>query len=111
MRYLKKNLTLFLIGILSLLLLLYLTHGFSPSYQFTFANFHISILIPFFLLFFCLIFGLIGYILKSKTQGILLGLFSVSFLLLRYYHFTHWFFFLLLFIIFILTEIIFLKTK
>src|SRR5437762_14033509 len=111
MQYLKRNFTLFLIFLLAILLLLYMTYSLPPTYTFLFGSFKIPILIPFFFLLFCTLTGFIGYILKSKTQGVLAGLLFISYLLLRYFGFLHWFFLVLLFVIFILIEIIVLKSQ
>lgn len=111
MRYIKKHLTLLLIGMLALLLLLYITHTFPPAHQFVIVKLIIPILIPFFILLFFTIFGFVGYFIKNKIQGILIGLFLIGYVSLRYYGFVHWFFIFLLITLFILTEIIILKTQ
>lgn len=111
MVYFKKQITLLLISILSLLLLLYMTYAFPPQYTIGLGGVSISLIVLFFILLFFLIFGLVGYLIKSKLQGTLVSIFFICFLLFRYFQITNWFFLLLLTILFVLLEIIFLKTQ
>ncbi len=107
----KKGTKLFIISIFSLASLLYLILSFSPSFKLSYLNFQIPIIFVFFVLLFIFIFSISGYIMRSKTQGILIGLFAVSYLLLRFIGLTQLFFLILLLIFFIVLEFLFARHR
>ncbi|HEX8965362.1 MAG TPA: hypothetical protein VF820_02930 [Patescibacteria group bacterium] len=106
-----RSTTFLLLGILSLLLLIFLIKTISPSFVITLSMFHISIIIPFFVLFFFAVAGILGFILASKIQGIIIGSFLALYLIIRLLGLTSLFFLLLLFLLFIVVEMFFLKAK
>lgn len=105
----KQPITLLLIGILSMILFLYEINTISPSYVFTFATIHIPSIIPFFILIFFILFGFAGAICRSITQGIVAGIIGIAYLLLRMLGITHWFFMILLILLFAVIELFLLQ--
>jgi len=71
----------------------------------------IPILVPFFSLFFFTLSGFTWLLFKSKVQGFVTGIFGAGFLLLRFFGFTQWFFLFLLILLFVLIEVILLKSR
>ena len=110
MRKRKKYLWLLFVGILSLFSLGYLIFNFSPAFQFTILKFKFSVLIPGLILLFLSIFCLFGFILNAR-RGFLLGLFAISYLLLRLNGLTSLFFAILLLLFFGGIELFFVKRK
>jgi len=104
MKFLLVPLSLFI-------LLLYLIFFFPPTYQIRLNTITIPIFIPFFLLLFFTVAGFTGLLFKNTLQGMVFGVFCVGYVLLRLFGFTHWFFLLLLVILFALIEIILLKSR
>ncbi|HSA83865.1 MAG TPA: hypothetical protein VLF20_03180 [Patescibacteria group bacterium] len=114
MRQRKRSIVLLIISILSFLALAYLIFFISPDYQLLVPrSFSVvgSSLIFFFPLLFLFCFSLITYLFKSKTHGLLVGLFVITFLLFRLSNLTHPFFFILLAGLFLTLELFFAHRK
>lgn len=111
MRKRFRSLTFLLIGIFSFMLLILLIKSLSPTYVFLWNVIHISIIFPFFILLFLSFSGIIGFLLASKLQGIIIGIFLVAYLLVRLTGLTNWFFLLLMVLLFLIVELFLLKSK
>ena len=98
-------------GIVSFVLLALLVYFFPPSFSFSFLISQISILNFFFVLLFLFLYFTAAYILNSKKHALLIGLFAVSYLLLRINGLVHPFFLILLLGIFFMLELLFSYKK
>lgn len=111
MRQRKRSYTLLFMGIISFLVLFYIILFLSPTYEVQSSNFTFPIMYLFFLSFFLFVFSLITFIFKSKTHGLLIGLFFVSFLIFHLNDLAHPFFFILLAALFLTLELFFTYRK
>src|SRR5438270_781565 len=112
----RKRPPIFLfLSILFLVLLLLLIFFFSPVWKFkigfAYLRAELEILYPFFALLFLVLFCTFSYIFNSKKHGLLIGLFVISWLLLRINSLTHPFFLLLLLGLFLMFELLFSYKK
>jgi hypothetical protein len=108
----KRSIKLFLLlGIPSFLGLIATIFLFSPDTNLSFGNYKIPILPLFFLLLFNFFFSLGSFLFKSKTHGLLLGLFVISYFLFYLNNLTHPFFFILLAGLFLTLELLFTYRK
>lgn len=95
-------LVLFCLFLFSLgILLLY----FPPTSYYNIGGFHITLLPVFFFFLFGVFFSGGAFLFKSKSHGILFGLFIVIYLILRINNLTHPFFLILLFALFLTLEL------
>jgi hypothetical protein len=79
----------------------------SPSYEMSFMGFRLSIIVPFFIVIFLLIYCLGRLIIKSKKHALIIALFVVSYLLFRLNGLTHPLFLILLLALFLVVEFLF----
>jgi hypothetical protein len=97
----KRPLLFLLVSIVLLAILLGMLFFFPPTLLIP----GIPIQITLFYLFFPLVFGFLffgaSYALNNKMQGVLVGLFAITYLLFRLNNLTHPFFFFLLAILFV----------
>lgn len=107
----KKNLSLkyvpfiFIFFVITYCLIYY----FPPTYQLSVQQYNFPILYLFFVSIFFLIFFSGVFILRSKKHGFFIGLFAVSYLLLRLNNLTHPLFVFLLIALFLVTEFLFAR--
>lgn len=107
MRKKKRSKILFVLSIISFITLAYVIFFYPPSWKFEIGNWKFEILPVFFLLLFTFCFSLFSYILKSLRRGTLIGIFAVSYLLLRLFGLTHQLFLVLLAALFLTIELFF----
>lgn len=107
----KKHLPYLFIAILSFVGLLLLVATLDPHKSIDVFVIMLPPLFPFFSLIFLTVSCLFTFLLKGKRRGILIGLFSLGFLLLQFFRFNSIFYTLLLIIITILIELLFWKKK
>lgn len=89
----------------------FLIFYFPPTYQISIQHYNFSILYPFFVSIFFLLFFTGVFILRSKKHGFFIGLFAVSYLLLRLNNLTHPLFVFLLIALFLVTEFLFAQSN
>jgi cytochrome bd-type quinol oxidase subunit 2 len=109
MRKKKRSIFELLISLLTFGTVFFLINNFPPNYQIAINNFKLPILPLFFILIFAGIFLFFEVILANKRRGILIALFSVSYLLLRFFGLTSLLFPALLLILFAGIEKFFVK--
>ena len=80
---------------------------FPPTYQIPIMRFRLSIMTPFFITFFLLLYFLGRLVLKSKKHALIITLFVVSYLLFRLNNLTHPLFLILLLALFLVAEFLF----
>jgi hypothetical protein len=117
----KRPLRLFVLGILSLVGLVYLIINYSPNSQITLPlgilakwgilNFQFSILYIFFLLFFIFLLSFISYFLRSPRRAVLIGLLTVAYLGLRIFRIDSLYLLLLIITLYICLELFFKKDQ
>ena len=116
----KRNLSLKLLprrrrSILFILLFFvstcFLIFYFPPNYQMSIQQYSFSILYLFFASLFLFLFFTGVFVLRSKKHGFFIGLFAVSYLLLRMNNLTHPLFLFLLLALFLVTEFLFARPK
>jgi len=107
----KRPFLFLIVSFLSLGALGYLVLNFPPTFQFSILNIQFSILIPGLALLFLFIFSLFSFILNNKRRGLLLGMLTIFYLLLRLNGLTSLFFAILLLILFGGIELFFVKQK
>ena len=107
----KRPLWLLVVGILSLGILTYLILNYSPSDNLSLISNHLSLIPIFLLLLFILTFSVFSFIFNNSRRGFLLGLLTISYLLLRLGGLTSPFFAILLLILFGGIELFFIKRK
>lgn len=105
MRQRKRPLSYLIVSIALFVLLAWIVMFLSPTGQISLSILAIPILPIFLLLLFLFLFSLGTYIFKNKLQGLLIGLFVVSFFLFRLTNLTHPFFFILLAALFLTVEL------
>src|SRR5690349_13503712 len=91
-----KSLIFLLLCLTSFILLITLLYFFPPEFKFQISTFTFQPIYIFFPLLFIFIFSLITYLFKSKTHGILIASFFMTYLLFRFNNLTHPFFLVLL---------------
>ncbi len=106
-----RSLLFIVTALLSCAGFVFLISFFPPDYQLTFFGLKLSILSLFFTLLFLVLFCAGTVLLKSKTQGLLISLFVICYLLFRLNNFTHPFFFVLLASLFLTLELLFTYKK
>jgi hypothetical protein len=111
MRKRKRPLWLLVVFVLSLGASTYLTLSVSPSNDLSLITYHLSLIPVFLLLLFSLVFSLFTFLLNNSRRGFLLGLLTVSYLILRLNGLTSPFFAILLLILFGGIELFFVKRK
>ncbi|MBI2031498.1 MAG: hypothetical protein HYT08_02675 [Candidatus Levybacteria bacterium] len=111
MRRGKRPFWLLAISLLSLVFLIYLIVSLSPNYQFSTLNFQLPILPVFLLTVFLSLFFSFSYIFINFRRGFVVGLFTVTYLLLRLFDLTHIFFLIILTILFLTLELFFSYKK
>ncbi|MGH7245916.1 MAG: hypothetical protein ACREGI_03215 [Candidatus Levyibacteriota bacterium] len=112
MRKNKKRLFRFLfLFFISIATLTYIIFSYPPRGSIQIIFLSIPVLILFFLLAFFSLFSAGAYFLKSTIQGFVIGIFSVAALFLKYVGLTQALFFILLFILFILIELVIIGKK
>ena len=107
----KRNILFFSLFLLSSISLLYLIFYQPPNLQIHLMTLSLSILLFFFVALFCFLLSLGSLALRSTKHGILLGLFAVSYLIMRLNSLTHPFFLLLLLGIFLALELLFIGRR
>lgn len=90
---------------------LYLFFFLSPDTKFSIFNFEITIIPLFLIALFFFVSSLIALILSNFRRGLLLGLFVVSYLILRLLNLTHIFFLIVLIALFLTIELFFSQRK
>ena len=111
MRRNKRNFGLLIVSVLAFFAILYIVLNYSPALKLSILNFSFPILPLFFVLTFIFLYSLFTFILKSKRRGILIGLFVISYLVLRMNGLTNVFFVILLVVLFGSLELLFVKRK
>ena len=114
MRQKTKKLIPVLLILSSLIILaglIFMISIFPPDYQINLLNINLPIISCFFVLLFFFIFTLGTFLFKSKTQGFLIGLLIIGFLIFRVNNLTHPFFFILLGALFLTLELLFTYKK
>ena len=102
----RKRSILFLVaGLVCLAALGTLIYYASPTSPFTVLNYSVPIIPLFMLLLFITLFFWGSYAFKSKTHGVLIGVFTIIYLIFRLNNLTHPFFFILLFALFLTLEL------
>ncbi len=84
---------------------------FPPTASFSIAFLRIPVLYLFFTLLFAFLFYLGTLILRSRIHGLFLGVFALSYLVLRLNGFTQLFFLILLLTLFVMLDLIFVARK
>lgn len=107
----KRPFHFFLLAILFTIGLIYLLVSFPPSFVVAWHGFSVPLLAIVGILFACTLFSFCTYLFNSKIQGILFAIFCFAYLFLRYIAVTNIFFLLLLFALFVVLELFFLKKK
>ena len=117
MRYYKRQLPLLIIGIISLIMLVYLIYFSSPNTSFGISQIFQNISFPlekfiqvpslilFFILLALFLFSTISYIFKNKIHGTLITSFAIIYLIFRHTHLTNLFFLILLLALFVTLEL------
>lgn len=105
----KKLLPYLLISLLSFIGILLVVTTLNPNKSIDIFIVMLPPLLPFFSLIFLTISCLFTFLLGSKRRGILIGIFSIGFLLLQFFRFNSIFYTLLLIIITVLIELLFWK--
>src|SRR3989344_585198 len=109
MRRKKRPFWSLVLSLLSLVSLLYLSFSFPPNYLFRIMNYELGIMVFFFMLIFLFCFSLFAFLFNNNRRGLFIGLFVVSYLLLRLNHLTQSFFLIILFFLFVTLELVFRK--
>src|SRR3989344_8952790 len=107
MRRGKRPIWLLVAGLLFTAFFTYIIVSTSPNYQFQITNFKFQILPFFFIAVFLFLFFSFSYIFINFRRGLFVGLFSVTYLLLRFFGLTHIFFLIILAILFLTLELFF----
>ncbi len=107
----RHNFIYLLLAILLGILTVYLFLNFPPNYKFPISNFGIPVLPIFLATLTAFIFSLLTFIFIQKTQGIIISLLLLLYLILRLLGLTHWLFALLFLALFITVELFILKKK
>ncbi len=109
----KRSIVSLFFSIIILGLFLFLVFLFPPDQKLSlpFQSIYIPSLPVFFLLIFLFLATLIIYLFRSLIHGVLIGLFVVSYLLLRLNNLTQPFFLLILALMFLLLEFLFYQKK
>ena len=107
----RRNYVYLLLTILLSIALMYVVKNLPPSSIIPVMEFGIPILPIFFLLIAGFIYTLLTFIFIQKTQGILVSFFVILYLILRLLGLTHWGFGIIIFALFIVSEIIILRKK
>ncbi|MCL6096771.1 MAG: hypothetical protein M1444_03800 [Patescibacteria group bacterium] len=107
----KRPLRLLVLGLLSIVSLIYLVLNFPPTYGFTISDFRFQILPIGLALLSLFIFSLFGFVLNNKRRGFLVAVFVLGYLILRLMSLTHPFFIILLLVLLIMLEFLFAKRK
>lgn len=114
----KRNLSLKFLprrqaGILFILLFFittcFIIFYFPPTYQISIKQYNFSVLYLFFASLFFLLFFTGVFVLRSKKHGFFIGLFAISYLLLRINNLTHPLFLFLLIALFLVMEFLFTR--
>ena len=106
----KKQRFIFLILFLLFLgAFIFLILNFSPNFKIIIWKFTLPVTILFFILFSLVIFFFFSFLLKNKIQGIIFTIFSLIYLLLRFFGFRHWLFSVLAVLLFIFCEMLILE--
>jgi hypothetical protein len=103
----KRNVLFLLLSFCFLLPLILLIYYLPPTFQIQILNFKFQIIFIFFILFFFFLFSISTCIFKSITHGILIGLFTATYLIFRLNNLTDPFFLAVLFAIFLFLELFF----
>lgn len=94
---------------------MYLIYNFPPSFKFHLSKYNIPIqlpVIPFFLISLAgFIYTTLTFIFIQRTQGIIVSLFIISYLIIRLLGLTHWVFGGLFIALFITAELFIFKKK
>jgi hypothetical protein len=107
----RHNFIYLLLGILFAILTIYILFTFPPSSKLAVGNIGIPI-IPIFLVSLTgFIFCTFTFIFIQKTQGILIGIFVILYLILRMIGLTHWIFLVLVLGLFTAVEFFIFKKK
>lgn len=101
MRQHKRSLPFLLLSLLLFAALVGLLFFLPPTVYLTTVPFSFTTLYLFFPLVFLFLFFSSAYFLKNKTQGLLIALFVITYLLFRLNNLTHPFFFFLLATLFV----------
>lgn len=101
----KRSLIFLIAGIVLLLGTGAIVYYIDPAYKINFLNYPLSLLPVFLILVFTTLFFLSSYAFKSKTHGVLIGMFVITYLIFRLNGLTHPFFFILLFALFLTLEL------
>ncbi len=101
----KRSILFLVIGLISLFSLGFLVYAIDPNFQINILTLSIPMLPIFMILLFATLFFLGSFAFKSKTHGVLIGVFVIIYLLFRLNHLTHPFFLILLFALFLTLEL------
>lgn len=107
MRRKKRPLWILILTLLSFAGLFYLVISYDPAQKYLILNTQYSILLFFFVLLFLLSSSITAYVFNNLRRGILVGLFTTSYFLLRFLHLTQISFLILLIAFFIALEFFF----
>ena len=107
----RHNYLYLLLAILFGIILGYLFYNFPPTHKFYVSKLQIPFLPLFLISLTGFIFSSLTFIFIQKTQGIIVSVFIILYLILRLIGLTHWIFAVLFIALFITTELFILKKK
>lgn len=107
----RHNFIYLLLAILFGISTVYIFVTFPPEHSFALSNFGIPVLPIFLLSLTVFIFSSLTFIFIQKTQGIILSLLILFYLILRLIGLTHWIFLVMFIALFITIELFVLKKK
>ena len=107
----RHNYIYLLIVILFGIITIYIIKTFPPTYKIPIQSVELPILPLFFISLVGFIFSALTFIFIKKTQGIIVSIFVVTYLILRLIGLTHWIFLILVIALFITTELFIFRKK
>ncbi|OGH32270.1 MAG: hypothetical protein A3E70_00095 [Candidatus Levybacteria bacterium RIFCSPHIGHO2_12_FULL_40_44] len=107
----RHNFVYLLLAILLAISTAYIFFSFSPEYKFTVLNSGVPVLPIFLTSLIGFIFSVLTFIFIQKTQGIVISLLILFYLILRLVGLTHWLFGALFLALFVTVELFVIKKK